>query len=426
MPLRKVLPLKYRLPLTYFALWAIAWFRSHFWPKLIEPNKIKQGPLIVSGFFNDTSGIGRAGRLTLDRLRACGLTPIVDDLRHSFRHVFRAGKAFATNDDGGVWFIHANAPESLIALLAHGVKSWSGRYRIGYWAWETSCVSAFWVWVAPFFHEIWVPSRFVYDALYEGFRRANRADLIVRVHIMPHPVAVDIEAKPDRARFGLNPYACEILCLYDVNSASTRKNPQGVICAWLLAFPETVPFVSLRLKVQNLSHDLKTHKQLQQLIKSRTDISLIDTVFDDKGMASFLASFDGLISLHKSEGFGLSLAEAMSMGVTVIATGWSGNLDFMNADNSYLVDYRLIPVSDPSGSYGGLFGKEDPKQLWAEPNTASAAAALKRLIATNNNRQDKQTMATAAKASIEALNQPWQLEALRTKPFIKHLLRSPF
>jgi glycosyltransferase involved in cell wall biosynthesis len=219
--------------------------------------------------------------------------------------------------------------------------------------------------------------------------------------------------KPDRQRFGLEPEAFEALCLFNTRSTATRKNPWAVLDAWIQAFAEPNPKARLRLKVQNLDEDPPAKERLANLCGDRPDISLSTAQFDARTMMEFIASFDAIVSLHRSEGFGLTLAEAMAMGVTPIATGWSGNMDFMRDDNSFPVPYDLVPVHDPSGLYGGLFGRPDPGQLWAAPRIADAALALRRAVADPTRAQ----RVNAARATIAELNEAWSARALSALPF---------
>ena len=408
-PLR-VLPLKYRKPLTYGLIEHYARLRALAWPDLPGLAALRPGPLIVSGLVNEPSGIGSAARYSIQALKACGLRPRVHDLRPVLAHALTGDGLFPTHEQGGVWLIHANPNEALLTLMAFTPSDWAHRYRIGYWAWETTCAPASWAWAATFFHEIWVPSRFVRDALFESFKTHGCAEHIARVRIMPHPVDLAETPKRDPLRFGLKGNACRFLCVYDVNSAQIRKNPQGAIEAWLLAFPQATDAARLTIKAHNLVAGSPEAQELNQLCATRHDIELRTEAYDHTTQLSFLASFDAVLSLHRAEGFGLNLAEAMQLGVCVIATGWSGNMDFMDSDCAYLVKSRLVTVSDQGGQYGGLFGREDASQFWAEPDVEDAARAIKQLYLSASDRKAKQI---AAQKSVAALKKPWLASNMR-------------
>ena len=409
------LPLKYRLPLIHGALTLLGKVRSGGWTTAGAAERPHPGDFVVSGFFNESSGIGRGGQLTAQAIRTAGYDIIEHDLRPCFKQIL--GQKAVLPGTGGVWFIHANAPEVLVALLAHDPASWLDRYRIGYWAWETPKAPADWLFVADYLHEIWVPSRFVRDALATAFSAGGRDDLIVRIRIMPHPVPAMsaqtlLHRDQARQKFGLQTGVCEVLCLFDTKSSAVRKNPWGVTDAWLAAFPEPVATARLTCKVSDLSGDRAAEQRLLALAGERDDIRLVQDRFDDRDMAAFISAFDILISLHRSEGFGLPLAEAMTAGVAVIATDWSGNTDFMHADNSWLVAAGMTPVHDPEGPYSGL--ESDLEQIWAEPELDAATRALLELTASPEMRH---ALAAHARVSIKTLDIPWQQAALVALPF---------
>lgn len=412
MGLIRHIPLKYRLPLIHGILGLRARLRAKDWTKARTTDRLRPGGFVASAFLNESLGIGRAGRLTLDAFQTAGYSILSHDLRPAFRHWLIGGAQLP--GQGGVWYIHANAPEVLVALLAHSPDQWQDRYRIAFWAWETPVAPESWVFVADYLHEIWLPSQFVNDAVAEAFSRAGRTDLIGRLRVMPHPLPRP--AMPQRAQFDLSDKYCEVLCLFDTKSSATRKNPWAVIAAWRQAFPSPAAHARLTLKVSDLSNDPATRARLQTDLQGRTDIGLMDARLDDAEMAAFMASFDILISLHRSEGFGLTLTEAMTSGVAVIATGWSGNADFMTPDNAVSVPCRFIPVSDPDGVYGIV--KSDPAQVWAEPDVAMAAQAL---VGLSGDPALRARLTEQALKDVAAINAVWTRQALSGLEFNRYL-----
>lgn len=421
MGLMRRVPLKLRRPLYNGVVARLAKLRARHWP-LARPgiDTPIPGPLVVSGFVRETSGIGQAGRLTADALEAAGPPAIRHDLTECYRGAFKGDLRFPGDEPGGVWLIHANAQEALLALLSFSPDQWANRYRIAYWAWETSRAPALWIWAARFFHEIWVPSGFVADLLVKGFQTAHQPELADRIRVMPHPITAPPGVTADRARFGLEPDAFEMLCLFDVRSTAMRKNPWATIDAWTRAFPAPRSGLRLCLKAQRLHEDPVAKERVDTLLAERPDIRLFDQPLDDLGILSFIASFDALISLHRSEGFGMTLAEAMLFGVTAIGTGWSGNLEFMDEANSFPVPYRIVPVRDPSGLYGSPLGLVDRRECWAEPDI-DAAAAILRAVVDNPERTARRARATAR---IESLSRPWSPVALAGTP-LDAWLREP-
>lgn len=411
----RYLPLRYRLPLVHGILYRMGRWRGTRWPKATNDGP-RKGNFVVSAFFRESLGIGRAGRLSAEAFKAAGYPVIEHDLRTSFKHWWD-GKA-PLPGSGGVWYIHANATEDVVALMAHRPEDWVDRYRIAYWAWETPKAPTHWLYIADFLHEIWVPSAYVRAAVARMFTAAGREDLIVRVRIVPHPVPLP-SASPiaeDRVRFGLKPDVCEVLAMFDTKSSAERKNPWGAVEAWTRAFPEPVPTARLTLKVSDINRDGATRRRLVEVLMRRPDIRIIAEQLSDADMEAFIAAFDVLMSLHRSEGFGLSLAEAMAAGVPVIATAGSGNADFMAADNARLIPAELIRINDRDGPYLGL--QDDPEQLWGDPDIDAAAQALRELVGSADTRR---ALADRGRAAIPLLNAPWQREKLKDLPFNKWL-----
>ena len=191
---------------------------------------------------------------------------------------------------------------------------------------------------------------------------------------VPVPVAVapPVASALGRADFGLPGDAVVVLVSFSLASSNARKNPLGAIAAFRAAFGDR-PDRLLLLKVGNPGHFPAEFAALRAAVAAFPNIRLETRTLPGADRHALTACADIVLSLHRSEGFGLVPAEAMLLGVPVVATGWSGNMAFMDADCAALVGYRLVAAQDPRGVF------EAPGAVWAEPDVAEAAAALRRL-----------------------------------------------
>ena len=324
------------------------------------------GPLVVAGLFRAASGVGQAARTLADSLEDAGVQPARVDLSPVFGQVdLGPDPQCGPMPDArtGTLILHVNAPETDRALLALR-RFRPQRWRIiGAWVWETSRAPEAWRRTSRRLSEIWAPSGFAAEAV----RSTSDAPVLVA----PYAVRPPAHLSADRAAFGVDKAAFLVVAMADGRSSFTRKNPVGAIAAFRRGL-DGVREARLIVKLRNT--DAAARRMLDAAVEGDPRIHLLDADLDDGARWSLLASADAFISLHRAEGFGLPIAEAMALGKPVVATGWSGNMDFMNADNALPVTFRLTPVSDPTGRYA-----PDPEAVWAEPDIDDAANALKRL-----------------------------------------------
>mgnify|MGYP006096361345 FL=1 len=200
----------------------------------------------------------------------------------------------------------------------------------------------------------------------------------IPVVTIPHSVRSMNQPYLKRAFFNLPADRFLFLSMYDVHSTRERKNPEGAIDAYKLAFPNITSHTALVVKVNNASEAELT--EIQDFIGNRSDIILINRILSRYEVDSLISCCDCFISLHRSEGFGLVIAEAMTLGKPVIATNWSGNQDFMNTENSGCVNYSLTKLEKNYGPY-------DAGQLWAEPDLDHAASLIKKIFSDKSYRE---------------------------------------
>lgn len=349
-------------------------------------------PIAIAGLFSTASGVGEGARLAYAALDAAGYAPSAFDLSPAFGQVelSEAVHRRPIAPDTGSLIVHHNAPYLPHALWALGRAQVRGRRIIGYWAWELPRLPSSWQPSFRYLHEIWVPSSFTRDAVAAATDKP--------VHVVPHPLP-PIDATPDmRGKLGLPRDALIVLNVFHLGSAFSRKNPLAAIAAFRKAFGDARDRV---LAVKLIDNGAQwARRELDAAIAGAGNIRLVEGMLPEANMAGLIAAADIVISLHRSEGFGLVPAQAMALGKPVIATGWSGNLDFMNAGNSALVSYSLVPVQDPEGSF------DADGQKWADANVEEAAEWLRRLVADADLRA---CMGAAAAKDVAAQLSPHRL-----------------
>ena len=188
---------------------------------------------------------------------------------------------------------------------------------------------------------------------------------------MNTPLTID-ESKliPNKEKFELKDDQFMFLFVFDFLSIFERKNPLGVIKAFKQAFPNNEK-VSLVIKCINHKDFSSDFKKLQK--ETNENIHLITDILSKDDLLSLIASCDCYVSLHRSEGFGLTIAEAMFAGKPVIATNYGGNTDYMSLNNSYPVKYSLVELDKNYGAY-------EKGQIWAEPDTNHASQLMKNIF----------------------------------------------
>lgn len=321
----------------------------------------------VVGYLGAESGIGESARAMLRILKAADIPVAPINFRTgnvSRMHESLPGVA-ATEALHAISLFHINADQMAIARASLGASLFAGRYNIGFWAWELADFPDDWVAAFDLVDEVWVPSTFCQQAI------GQKAP--VPVLCMPHSVEAPAQLAPDRGRFGIASDEIAFLAMCDVLSVPERKNPLGVAEAFRAAF-RGGERVRLLLKVGNLEFQPDLAARLRDLARADPRIVLVHGYLARADLWTLMASIDCYVSLHRAEGFGLGMAEAMACGKAVVATAWSGNVDFTRADNALLVDYTLTPITGDLGPYR-------KGESWAEPDLDSAARALRDVAA---------------------------------------------
>lgn len=256
-------------------------------------------------------------------------------------------------------------PDFLQAALDKiGRARLEGHYLIACWFWELEHIPDDWLSAIEQVDEIMVGSEFVERA----FRRVTNKP-VLRI---PQPLAEAPDSGLQRADFGLEEGKFTFLVTFDFHSWIDRKNPQAALRAFRAAFPPDRDDVRLLVKSSNGFRHPEKFRQLLNAAAGDPRIVVRDEVIDRAHVNALQRCADAYVSLHRAEGLGLGLAECMAMGKPVIATNWSGNLEFMRPDSACLINYQLVPVE--AGEYPHSAGVQ-----WAEADVADAARAMRLL-----------------------------------------------
>ncbi len=326
-----------------------------------------QGGMAVAGEVGRASGLGEAARLMLAGLESLGVPAW--GLRAGLRVPGEAddlAQADQMPPPGAALALHVNAPHMAAALLRLPRGMIRGRRVIGCWAWELPTVSPEWRTGVPFVHEAWVPSRFTAGAI--------EPMMPGRVRVVPYCIAARPPAPShlDRAAFGLPADAIVVLVSFSLASSFVRKNPLAAIAAHRQAFGDRADRVLL-LKVGHAGAYQDDMDMLRQAAAGASNIRFETRTLPTADNHALIACADIVMSLHRSEGFGLVLAEAMLLERAAIATNWSGNVDFMDESCAAMVPYQLVPATDPRGVF------QAPGAVWADADIGAAAGHLARL-----------------------------------------------
>jgi FkbM family methyltransferase len=320
----------------------------------------------VVGHLAAEVGLGEAARLVIAGLDAADvpLLPVEPATRppsrhaHAFEAIPPAAAGFPIN------ILSTTMPGFSVLRREVGRDLFDGRFTIGQCWWEVDGPLPFeWRDGFPLLDEVWCASEYATHCL--------GPQLQVPVHTITLPVALPVPPLISRAELGF-PEGYLFLFVFDHGSTLKRKNPQAVIEAFMRTFAPGEG-AALAIKCINPSHNPEGHSRLRALAAEHPDIRVIDHYVASEHKNAMIAACDCYVSLHRGEGFGLTAAEAMYLGKPVIATGYSGNLEFMTESNSHLVDYKLTNVGEGAWPY-------PPTGSWAEPNVDHAAALMRRVF----------------------------------------------
>ncbi|HEY8739521.1 MAG TPA: glycosyltransferase [Candidatus Dormibacteraeota bacterium] len=319
----------------------------------------------VVGYLHAVNGIAEGSRLLLAALELTGVPFVTVDYAASPSQTGEDIARRASGDpihDTTLLCINADMTPQFVGDA--GPEILLNRYTIGTWAWETEEFPPVLLGALDFVDEVWMPSDYSRDAL----RRVTTKP----VYTFGHPIVEpQVPAGATRRDLGL-PEGFVFSFCFDYFSVAKRKNPLGLIQAFTSAFADGEG-PSLLIKTINAEHRPDEARALEEAARGRSDIQVVDRYLTAADKNALIGLSDCYVSLHRAEGFGLTMAEAMAMGRPVIATGYSGNLDFMTEENSYLVAWQPTLVGVDAAVYPAT-GR------WAEPDLDDAARLMRHVF----------------------------------------------
>lgn len=384
--------------------------RSNGSDPVAEEEERREGVNVV-GYISSERGVGEAARQVISALDSRRIPSASIDTPAEPGEIEKVLKAVSDADhpyDFNLICVNADMLPAVAAAL--GPRFFAGRRTAGLWFWEISTFPEQWLASFDALDEVWVASEFIADAL--------RPVAPVPVRTMRVPVTPAEPVTMSRAELGL-PEDFTFLFVFDYRSVFRRKNPLGLVEAFSKAFE---PGEGPSLVIKSIfGEEFPQHReQLAKAVAGRPEIHLIEDNIPAAAKNAMVASCDCYVSLHRSEGLGLTMAEAMYFGKPVIATAYSGNLDFMTQANSFLVPTAPVAIGDDAEPY-------PPDGEWAEPDLDHAAELMRSVFTDRVAREERGRRAAtdirlthspdAAAAWIEA-----RLTEGRAESSVAHLL----
>jgi glycosyltransferase involved in cell wall biosynthesis len=318
----------------------------------------------VCGYLRAADGLGAIARGYVSALRAAGVPFGLTDCSElsPVRSQEQTLPVIAAPRRADVNLVCINADQHFVVMSQLGEQLFRDRYNIGVWFWELTRFPEQWTDRFAYYDEIWVSSAFVANAL------APVSPIpVVRIPpVLATPGQGSREA--GRRRLGVSADEVVYLFIFDFRSYFERKNPLALIDAFQRAFRSTDP---ARLVIKCVNEDFRPEGFAALRARAAgSPITIEAGYWSSEDLRDLMAACDAYVSLHRSEGLGLTIAEAMAQGKPVIATDWSGNVDFMNVSNSFPVAYELVELTEDIGPYAA-------GEVWAEPSVEHAAELMR-------------------------------------------------
>lgn len=319
----------------------------------------------ISGFINKQFGLGEGVRSNIRAIKSVQIPYVINDFNITLSKYVKDDEvdklSIETENPYNINLVQINI-DRLHSVMREVDKSYfQNKYNIAFWAWELENFPEESKVFFSLFDEIWTPSNFCTEAI-------SKISPVPVIKVM-HSIEIE-KTSFSREDFNLPRDKFIFLTLFDYYSSLARKNPIATIDAYEKAFGKNNEDVILVIKTLISKEFPQEKKILQQRATDNKSIIIIEEVLDRDHLYSLINCSDCLISLHRSEGFGLTIAEAMYLGKPVIATAYSANTEFMNINNSFPVKYKIVKT-------GNQYYFSTDKDFWAEPDIEHAAIQMK-------------------------------------------------
>lgn len=347
-----------------------------------DENAFPMGINLIGNIRGD-SGLGQSCRLVAKELAASNIPFMVYE--HHISEAFSmtnhtCDEYIEDKIKYGINLFHINPHEFAVSYMQLGKEVWDRHYNIAFWLWEIEEFPEEWIGCIDILDEIWTPAEFVSESI----RKVT--DKPVRT--IPYHVEAPVDKRYDRKYFGLPEDKFLFLMMYDSKSMMERKNPISTLQAFKQAFDENNKDVGLVIKMNGKNEEDIT--RIRSLLNGYENIYFLTETLPKVEVNSLVSCVDVFVSLHRAEGFGLVMAEAMINSTPCVATNWSANTEFMNASVACMVDYELVTLNHEVGPY-------KKGSHWADPDVKQASLYMKKLF---DNREEGKQMAERAKKYI--------------------------
>ncbi|MDQ4120877.1 MAG: glycosyltransferase family 4 protein [Acidobacteriota bacterium] len=317
----------------------------------------------VAGYIDSESGLGEGARATIRALEAAKVPYVLNNCNFNVEHrkLDKSFTDFTTENPYPTNLVQLNGDQISRFVDLYGADYFKDKYNITHWSWESLEFPDDWLDALNYFDEVWTGTNFCVEAIAP----------VAKVPVVKIPFAINLpQPKANRKSLGLPEDKFILTFIFDFCSLFERKNPTAVVNAFEQAFGKTDDRVLLVIKTANGKLHPEAYAKLKEQMSGFSNAKLIDRYLLKDEINALMFESDCYVSLHRAEGFGLTMAEAMFYGKPVIATAYSANTDFMNPSNSFPVRFDLVTLNDAVRSY-------KKGSHWADPSVEHAAELMR-------------------------------------------------